>query len=163
MQSDGCFTHFLSAAIQSSGCSGCWQGPFRSTVLTHTNAHTHTHTHTYARSFHGTHLVPYTFTCHLWNQHRKAANAPHRQLECRTQHPSPLHSSSFALLSQGARDASAYLSCHADRAVIIDFSLLECSRSQKSTLLIILLLSCRLIFCLANMAADITMATKCNS
>lgn len=124
----------------------------------------HTHTHTYARSFDGTHLVPYTFTCHLRNQHSKAPNTPHRQqLECRTQHPSPLHSSSFAHLSQGARGASAYLSCHADRAVIIDFSLFESSRSQRSNLLIILLLSCRLIFCLAHMAANITTATTCNS
>lgn len=125
---------------------------------------TQIHMHTYARSFHGTHLVPYTITCHLWNQHSKAPNTPHRQqLKCRTQHPSPLHSSSFALLSQGARGASAYLSCHADRAVIIDFSLFESSRSQRSNLLIILLLSCRLIFCLANMAANITTATTCNN
>lgn len=63
------------------------------------------------------------------------------------------------LLSRGARDLSAYLGMAVDRdarAVIITFSLLESSKSQRSTVLIVLLLSCPVIFCLANMAANTT-------
>lgn len=73
---------------------------------------------------------------------------------------------SSRLLSQGARDLSAYLGMVVDRdarAVIITFSLLESSKSQRSTVLIVLLLSCPLIFCLANMAANTTTATTGNN
>lgn len=64
---------------------------------------------------------------------------------------------SFALPSQAAKDLClSRHSCHADKTVITFSSLLESSRNQKNTLLISSLLSCPVIFCIANPAANIT-------
>lgn len=63
-------------------------------------------------------LVAHISTCHLWNQHSKAANAPHRQqLKQRNKQPfSFFPFLSFALSSQAAKDLClSWHSCHAEK------------------------------------------------
>lgn len=118
---------------------GCCQGPpFHSS-----------HSHKTHSPF-SKHLAPCISTYHLWNQHRRAAKASHRkQLKCRIWHSS----------LKDQRDPCAYLglAVYGDNQAV-----LSPSPHQRSAMLIILWLSGLLIFCLVNMAADITSVTKIN-